>query len=1797
MSTPVFPLNRVTDVLRRMDDNSSQSEAMKTCFGILAIMSREDVNKVLIARDGMETILNVMTQHVDKTDVQESGCDLLWSLAFNNAAVKDTIAKNGGASVLVRALKRHCKSSDFLKSACGALSNMCQSKLNQEGVASQGGLQPLVGSIHIHQNNPKLLPFIFDALASLIVSNEENARIVSSLGIVPLIVSSLGRHKGVMEVVKSGCHALAILSDVKGQASKIAFAGGVPVILSLLDTHPSYSDLHRVAAVVLLRMLQESAHVGREITANEGVRVLLKSLEKGGAQHDTVAAVTHILFTVTNPSSPSSANIEAQLWLSPNKAGDDEGAADGSSSSDTNRGGRGGRLVSKLSTGGSNGDLAHASLGVLQLSLNKSGDGSGSPSGRSGEAPGAQQQQQTALGGLIIILGQYSDRKDVVRAACRLLNNLGGFPGVVAALERLGVVERVLECVGTHGETRDVVDSATAMLKAVHRRGVPSTSASSGSLSGLVHIFKIKQHDEDASLACVDTAIRLLEAPPATSASPQAALARSPSKPSSLLANAPSSSTTTTASSSSSAAEEPGRPGWELEIMAVCAAVLSKLASDEQHDQLIEVQQHEGRGGRNSPSLGSQGQAGGAGKQAAVAKRLWTKTTPRLVERILRFVELVCGGGGSAGAAGGKQASAVTSTAGAAGAVPSATVLADLHAALSQLLEGPSRDSELSRHMERVLPLVAPKKNAAQERADEEKARAAAAAAAGKNSTGADRPSVGVLWGNRGGGAGADASSKQANRSNPPVRRYPTTVTATGQTIPKVWLDVEADSGAKQLQPLHPSKYFVRHPGEADHDVPRLLETWPTYLERLVVSPNSMLLSRDYGATFGNYSSDRLHVVYEGGSAAGRNIASRCATPVPYLVPQGGCGAPFEHSLTFDSEFESGNLLRAVQRGDAAYDLFLRSDLHTGGHTQWFYFAVSNTHPAALVRLADQGVQVPPVRARFNIVNLTKPDSLFNLGMRPVVYSCLDAATKGSGWLRAGSDISYVANHYSRNNAPGNGEGANCYYTLSFTIEFHNPKDTVLIAYSYPYTVADYQAHLSRVLSRPASSDYIRQSRLCTTLGGEECHLLVITNFRDKESRDRIGPITFAQTEAWKVDQPTAPSSSSRAAGAGGGKPPQRQALKPAFFISCRVHPGETPASWMLKGMLDFLTSDCKQAVVLRNAFVIFVVPILNPDGVIYGNNRCSLAGVDLNRQWKVPIKGLHPTVWHLKTLMGMQRRIRDVHLYVDLHGHSRKYNVFMYGCDDKRRPKPQVRAFPRFFSMHHVGKKYVCYADCSFHVKKGREATARVVVARELNIPCSFTLEATFCGSNYGPLKFCHMNIGHLQEVGAAMCDAILNFSISEGKVLDALLVPANVRAVAQVESAIALEDGSVVVGMGQVLVSANEEALRLAELPAEADVFPGVATVTGLGAVGPEDLDDMRPGSQSQPHTPATANGAAEGWRQGAAKEDEDVDSGSDDGGAAESDSDTQSTAAAAANGTAGAGAGAAGGNGSSMFGSREAVTGKAISNSITLGPSGRGLSASSLSSSSSASSTSAQDSYSASASASASGGFFAPSGHAALKRPLPGPGQSLSLGLGQGQGLGLGLGLTAATGKNLGPLLPTAMPLLPSGGARGGGSYSSLQQQPTGPLLPVPPSTLSSSSSSAAGAGGRAAAGAGIAGSVQGQALIRGGGTLRSLSGTGPSLGQAPIGPGAAGRVGAAKDDLALPSGSGPGLGLGPSPSSAGGSDRARASYDAAAGSATTKSKKKKGSSSAGSKKAKVRALSSHSFPSFSTLPLLL
>lgn len=98
---------------------------------------------------------------------------------------------------------------------------------------------------------------------------------------------------------------------------------------------------------------------------------------------------------------------------------------------------------------------------------------------------------------------------------------------------------------------------------------------------------------------------------------------------------------------------------------------------------------------------------------------------------------------------------------------------------------------------------------------------------------------------------------------------------------------------------------------------------------------------------------------------------------------------------------------------------------------------------------------------------------------------------------------------------------------------------------------------------------------------------------------------------------------------------PEQIAQREIIVFSARVHPGESNASWIMHGILRFLTSvENPQAIKAREMFVFKLIPMLNPDGVINGSHRCSLAGVDLNRVWNYPLENLHPTIFHAKGLI-----------------------------------------------------------------------------------------------------------------------------------------------------------------------------------------------------------------------------------------------------------------------------------------------------------------------------------------------------------------------------------------------------------------------------------------------------------------------------------------------------------------------------------------------------------------------------------
>ncbi len=51
---------------------------------------------------------------------------------------------------------------------------------------------------------------------------------------------------------------------------------------------------------------------------------------------------------------------------------------------------------------------------------------------------------------------------------------------------------------------------------------------------------------------------------------------------------------------------------------------------------------------------------------------------------------------------------------------------------------------------------------------------------------------------------------------------------------------------------------------------------------------------------------------------------------------------------------------------------------------------------------------------KFNLLNHTKPDSLFNYGMKVLVFSEQLNKSEGLGWHRDGHDIAYYQNSFKK---------------------------------------------------------------------------------------------------------------------------------------------------------------------------------------------------------------------------------------------------------------------------------------------------------------------------------------------------------------------------------------------------------------------------------------------------------------------------------------------------------------------------------------------------------------------------------------------------------------------------------------------------------------------------------------------------------------------------------------------------------------------------------------------------------------
>ncbi|XP_056630147.1 cytosolic carboxypeptidase-like protein 5 isoform X3 [Diorhabda sublineata] len=319
--------------------------------------------------------------------------------------------------------------------------------------------------------------------------------------------------------------------------------------------------------------------------------------------------------------------------------------------------------------------------------------------------------------------------------------------------------------------------------------------------------------------------------------------------------------------------------------------------------------------------------------------------------------------------------------------------------------------------------------------------------------------------------------------------------------------------------------------------------------------------------------------------------------------------------FTFYNEFDSANLAKVEQVFsqsneivvkhlknpllqeiiDAEFNIWTKPDCcgteFENGNRTWFYFGIKAPAPALLVK--------------FNIVDLNRQGKMYSQGMAPV-YRIIPGKPR---WDRISDKPTHSLN--------------DDIFTLSF--KFRTPENLdsiVYFAFTYPFSVTELEKMLTNVdtkylnMKRISDDDiyYVRET-VCHSCDGKPIDLITISSYHgiSKEREEKLKNL-FNRSNVPR---------------------PFKFSGKKVIFVSARVHPGETPSSFVFNGLLSLLLSkDDLVGQYLRKMYVFKLIPFLNPDGVSRGHYRTDSRGVNLNRVYLNPSLKDHPSVYAARALI-----------------------------------------------------------------------------------------------------------------------------------------------------------------------------------------------------------------------------------------------------------------------------------------------------------------------------------------------------------------------------------------------------------------------------------------------------------------------------------------------------------------------------------------------------------------------------------
>lgn len=402
-----------------------------------------------------------------------------------------------------------------------------------------------------------------------------------------------------------------------------------------------------------------------------------------------------------------------------------------------------------------------------------------------------------------------------------------------------------------------------------------------------------------------------------------------------------------------------------------------------------------------------------------------------------------------------------------------------------------------------------------------------------------------------------------------------------------------------------------------------------------------------------------------------------------------------KQGIVFNSDFDSGNLIY-VKYGELKhyylgvgydYNLSMNPKNHEkknfnteNKQLDWFYFSVSN--------VTDPGLY------SFSIVNLKYSTSMWKNGAVPVyrIVNNYETSEEKENLGKMGLDSqenseylgvsdsqtkknTYYEKHWKKIQTPLKLElFKDETLKLTFMHYFTSPKETVYFALSYPWSYEENIEYFDNLEQKVSKQNqdllYFHRQTLTKSKQGRKVEVFTISS---QYGIDKKKFLSF-DTKNLFPDVTQKPSNLF----------PDKKVL---LFLS-RIHPGDTPGNWVIKGILDHLLDETnlkenKFVKSFQDKFVLIIIPMINPDGVAQGFTKLDISNKNQHHAYKdTPLKE-YPTIYAVKKLISFIHRKLDFFGIFDLHATLSKRGISFIGDKlDKNNYIDKLQQ-PYMFSYH----------------------------------------------------------------------------------------------------------------------------------------------------------------------------------------------------------------------------------------------------------------------------------------------------------------------------------------------------------------------------------------------------------------------------------------------------------------------------------------------------------------------------------